>query len=273
MFSDGKECFGRVLAGVSTDPFNPARIRSALRLGVLDRGIGSKAWQGLARDRLIRGLRWRDGVAVFAASLIRGSAALFSLPMSWLLGLRSEIGLTVPVAGIWREFWARRRRRAGGAVRVAALIGLWWCLIGLDPCFLLAGSNGSWAWALVLGPYFYYIMFYCLLILVRCGFMPALSPYLFMVGRRGRCLGMHTQCALSSLARRRVICLIKWTQSPSGRMKLSATGFISVRQHSGKAVLFVMMLLHYRVIFPVCHRSVKANVVVILLRENRTQRA
>ncbi|XP_040362175.1 uncharacterized protein LOC121049361 [Rosa chinensis] len=214
MFSDGKECFGRVLAGVSTDPFNPARIRSALRLGVLDRGIGSKAWQGLARDRLIRGLRWRDGVAVFAASLIRGSAALFSLPMSWLLGLRSEIGLTVPVAGIWREFWARRRRRAGGAVRVAALIG-----------------------------------------------------------RRGRCLGMHTQCALSSLARRRVICLIKWTQSPSGRMKLSATGFISVRQHSGKAVLFVMMLLHYRVIFPVCHRSVKANVVVILLRENRTQRA
>ncbi|PRQ39396.1 hypothetical protein RchiOBHm_Chr4g0424711 [Rosa chinensis] len=57
--------------------------------------------------------------------------------------------------------------------------------------------------------------------------------------------------------------MVKWTQAPSGRMKRSVDGVTSVRQHSGKAMLFVNMLLRDRIIFPVCHCYVKVNRVVI----------
>ncbi|PRQ52046.1 putative HAD-like domain, mitochondrial PGP phosphatase [Rosa chinensis] len=120
------------------------------------------------------------------------------------------------------------------------------------------GLRLKWAWAFALGP-IYFSFYLCCFLLIGYGFMPPISPHYFLVGRNGRCLDMHTLCALSSLARRRTVCLIKWTQPPSGRMKLSVAGVISVRQHSGKTMLFVMMFLRYRVIFPVCHGYVKAN--------------
>ncbi|PRQ39664.1 hypothetical protein RchiOBHm_Chr4g0427731 [Rosa chinensis] len=140
----------------------------------------------------------------------------------------------------------------------------WWCRGVCNLTFWL-GPDGLWVWALALDLCYFLILISCFLILylVRCGLMPVISLYHYWVGRRGFCPGMHTQCALSGLTRQQAICMIKWTQSPSGRMKRSVARFTSMRQHSGKAVLFVMMFFCDRVIFPVCHRYVKANRVAI----------
>ncbi|PRQ26482.1 hypothetical protein RchiOBHm_Chr6g0295101 [Rosa chinensis] len=86
--------------------------------------------------------------------------------------------------------------------------------------------------------------------------MSLISLYHYLLGC-GLCPGLHTQCALSGLARR--LSVIKWTNPPSGRMKQKVTRYDSMRKHGRKAVLFVMMLLSSRVIFPLCHRFVKVN--------------
>ncbi|PRQ42649.1 hypothetical protein RchiOBHm_Chr3g0459951 [Rosa chinensis] len=78
-------------------------------------------------------------------------------------------------------------------------------------------------------------------------------------GKGGGGVMATSLCALSGLMRRRSDCFVKWTNPLSSRMKPSVAGFISVQQHSWKAMLFVMMLLHDRVIFLLCYRLVKAN--------------
>ncbi|PRQ51065.1 hypothetical protein RchiOBHm_Chr2g0140171 [Rosa chinensis] len=88
------------------------------------------------------------------------------------------------------------------------------------------------------------------------GFMLAISPYHNGVGRRGLCPGLHTLCALSALGRRRVP---KWSQPPSGRMKLSVIGRVFGWQHSGKADLISIIWLRVSIYFPVCHHLCKAN--------------
>ncbi|PRQ50407.1 hypothetical protein RchiOBHm_Chr2g0132851 [Rosa chinensis] len=94
--------------------------------------------------------------SVEAMPSICGSEVAFSLPGSWLRGFRSETDLNVQVAGFWLEMAARRRCGDDDVVvAVAALVGLWFCWIGLDLCSFLAGPSGCWAWALAQDPYFY----------------------------------------------------------------------------------------------------------------------
>ena len=94
--------------------------------------------------------------------------------------------------------------------------------------------------------------------------MPPIISYHYLVGCQGHkiCAGICTLCASSALGRRRIVCLVKWSQPPSGRMKLSVVGFILRRQHSRKAVLLDIKIckrVTYILIFPLCHRCDKAN--------------
>ena len=62
----------------------------------------------------------------------------------------------------------------------------------------------------------------------------SIIPYHYIVGHKWLCAGLCTLCALSALGRWRIVCFIKWSQPPSGRMKLSVVGFILRRQHDRK---------------------------------------
>ncbi|PRQ57700.1 hypothetical protein RchiOBHm_Chr1g0351211 [Rosa chinensis] len=168
----------------------------------------------------------------------------------WWVDLRSHAAREVLAEAL--PVMKRRRscRRGGGEM----LADRW-----RDACrqlFSSIGLSGVWA----MGPISLYFMFYCLwFLLVNCGFMPVISPYRVVVGRRGLGPGLHTLCALSALARRRVPCFVKWSQPPSGRMKLSVTEIVFRWQHSGKADRNSKLWLRVSKIFLVCHHLCKAN--------------
>ncbi|KAL6180383.1 hypothetical protein ACLB2K_047046 [Fragaria x ananassa] len=54
--------------------------------------------------------------------------------------------------------------------------------------------------------------------------LQAQSGFLVVLNTGGLCSGKCMQCAMFALMRRRVLCVVKWSQPPSGRMKLRATG-------------------------------------------------
>ncbi|PRQ18312.1 hypothetical protein RchiOBHm_Chr7g0204591 [Rosa chinensis] len=155
------------------------------------------------------------------------------------------------------------------AWRVDALanLGFWAWMLPLGPFRV-----GGWVWAHFLGPTLVVIFFLVgiyLCCLVWLHILRVISPYPCSVGLVRLCACVCTQCtqsALSALGRQRVPCFVKWSLPLSDRVRPSVIGFILRQQHSRKAVHMVIMLrcnrVTYRVIFPLCHRYVKANRVV-----------
>ncbi|PRQ39256.1 hypothetical protein RchiOBHm_Chr4g0423141 [Rosa chinensis] len=169
----------------------------------------------------------------------------------------------------------RDRQRSGGHGGLMVVAGLpvqglsWagvraWALRAL-VLWACSWPGCPWAWGFTLGPlgFISFTVVFYLYYLVCLRYLRAISPYNYCVGLVGLCVCVCTLSALSALGRRRVPCFVKWSLPPSGRVRLSVAGSLR-RQHSRKAVLKLTIMLRcnrvtYRVIFPLCHRYVKAN--------------
>lgn len=122
--------------------------------------------------------------------------------------------------------------------------------------------DGSWAfvqdfnplWAVLVYIWVNVYFFACLFALIL-GF----GYLLFSISRGGFCLCFSTLSAVSGLGRQRVPCIVKWSLSPSGRMRPSVIGIWFWWQHNGKIVFIRIRWLRVSVIYLVCRQSCKAN--------------
>ncbi|PRQ37705.1 hypothetical protein RchiOBHm_Chr4g0405571 [Rosa chinensis] len=132
-------------------------------------------------------------------------------------------------------------RHGGGGGRV---MPIWWRWIWrvLDLVYQLGFWAGWWAWVTSLGSCWAIcvlaLLCYELILILLSILIIIISPYQVIVWRVGLNVCVCTQSALSVLEKWRVI--IKWAQSPSGRMKQSVAGGYSSRQHNGRADLIVL---------------------------------
>ena len=94
--------------------------------------------------------------------------------------------------------------------------------------------------------------------LSRFSILFLLLCFLAVVDTGGLCPGKRAQRTMFVLIRRRVPCFVKWSQPPSGKMKLGVTGY-SRWHHSRKADRYCNLWLCMSGIFPVCRQNCKAN--------------
>ncbi|KAL6209402.1 hypothetical protein ACLB2K_020344 [Fragaria x ananassa] len=127
-------------------------------------------------------------------------------------------------------------------VRVVGFLSLIWagCWVTQFPQNNRAWSKAPctiWAWRFLMGPFWALVLF-CSYVSILAGFyfMFSIIPHPLSVWRCGLCPDLHILHTMSVLGGRRVTCFVKWSQLPSGRMRLSVTGIIFQWQHARKAI-------------------------------------